>query len=98
MVYGPAETLSELSHVHDLLAGDLIATGTPSGCALTVPRPAMQRMAALLPERTKWRAFQRIQLRSKLYLKPGDVVEARIRSADGAIDLGVQRNLVRAES
>jgi 2,4-didehydro-3-deoxy-L-rhamnonate hydrolase len=98
MLYGPDETLSELSQVHDLSAGDLIATGTPAGCALSVPSPAKQRLAALLPERTKWKIFERSQLKSKLYLQPGDVVEARIRSADGAIDLGVQRNMVRAES
>ena len=97
MVYGPAETLTELSHVHDLLAGDLIATGTPAGCALSVPSAAKQRFAALLPERTKWQIFHRIQLRSPRYLQPGDVVEARIRSTDGAIDLGVQRNVVREE-
>jgi len=97
MVYGPAATLTELSHVHDLLAGDLIATGTPAGCALTVPSPAKQRIAALLSEKTKWRIFQRIQSRSKRYLKPGDIVEARIRSTDGTIDLGVQRNVVRTE-
>jgi 2-keto-4-pentenoate hydratase/2-oxohepta-3-ene-1,7-dioic acid hydratase in catechol pathway len=95
MVYAPAATLTELSHVHDLSAGDLIATGTPSGCALAVPSPAKQRLAALLPERTKWRIFHRLQLRSPKYLKPGDVVEASIRSSDGAIDLGVQRNTVR---
>jgi hypothetical protein len=34
------------------------------------------------------------QKRRPQYLQPGDVVEARIRSADGAIDLGVQRNRV----
>jgi len=97
MVYGPAETLTELSHVHDFLAGDLLATGTPAGCALSVPSPTKQRFAALLPEKTKWQIFHRIQLRSPNYLKPGDVVEARIRSRDGAIDLGVQRNVVRDE-
>jgi len=95
MVFGPTATLTELSHVHDLSAGDLIATGTPSGCALTVPSPAKQRLAALLPERTKWQIFHKIQQRSTKYLKQGDVVEARIRSADGTIDLGAQRNRVR---
>lgn len=98
MVYGPAETLTELSHVHDFQAGDLIATGTPAGCALSVPSPLKQRLAALLPEQAKWKIFHQIQLRSPHYLKPGDVVEARIRSADGAIDLGVQRNTVRDEA
>src|SRR5271157_219619 len=50
LVNGPAETLTELSGVHDLAPGDLIATGTPSGCALAVPSPFKQRLAAMLPE------------------------------------------------
>jgi len=50
-----------------------------------------------LSEKTKRRIFQRIQSRSKRYLKPGDIVEARLRSTDGTIDLGVQRTVVRTE-
>jgi len=94
LVYGPAETHAELSAVHDLHAGDLIATGTPSGCALSVPSPAKQRIAALLPEAAKWRMFMKIQAGRSQYLRPGDIVEARIASADGRIDLGVQRNRI----
>ncbi|MBC9249745.1 fumarylacetoacetate hydrolase [Pseudomonas alcaligenes] len=95
LVYGPAETLTEMSAVHDFAAGDLIATGTPAGCALTVPSPAKQRIGALLPEAVKWKVFMKAQeARSDYYLKAGDRVEASIRSADGVIDLGVQRNLV----
>ncbi|AOE85195.1 fumarylacetoacetate hydrolase family protein [Pseudomonas sp. TCU-HL1] len=98
LVYGPAETLTELSSVQDLAPGDLIATGTPAGCALTIPSPAKQRIAALLPEATKWQMFLKAQESRPQYLKPGDVVEARIRSADGVIDLGVQRNRVVEEA
>lgn len=95
LVFGPAETLTELSRVQDFAAGDLIATGTPAGCALSVPSPAKQRIGALLPEALKWKAFMKVQEgRSSYYLNRGDVVEASIRSADGVIDLGVQRNLV----
>lgn len=97
LVHGPAETLTELSGVHDLHPGDLIATGTPAGCALSIPSPAMQRLAALLPERMRWDAFMRVQASRAGYLKPGDVVEASITSADGAIDLGVQRNRIVEE-
>lgn len=98
MAFGPAETLSELSGVHDLYAGDLIATGTPAGCALSVPSPAIQRVGALLPERLKWKGFFAAQERQRdRYLKPGDVVEARITGARGGVDLGVQRNRVVAE-
>jgi 2-keto-4-pentenoate hydratase/2-oxohepta-3-ene-1,7-dioic acid hydratase in catechol pathway len=98
LVWGAAETLNELSGVHDLFAGDLIATGTPAGCALSVPSPAKQRIAALLPERAKWKLFDKIQHGRSQYLKPGDVVQARIRSRDGAIDLGVQSNVVVDEA
>jgi 2,4-diketo-3-deoxy-L-fuconate hydrolase len=97
LVYGPAETLTELSGVHDLHAGDLLATGTPAGCALSVPTPTKQRLVALLPERKKWELFLDIQAGRSQYLKPGDRVEASIRSADGAIDLGVQRNRIVKE-
>lgn len=96
LVFGPAETLTELSGIQDLFAGDLIATGTPSGCALTIPSPPKQRIAALLPETIKWNMFMRLQA-GRPYLKIGDKVESRIATPDGRLDLGVQRNLVVEE-
>jgi 2,4-diketo-3-deoxy-L-fuconate hydrolase len=98
LVNSPAETLTELSGVHDLAPGDLIATGTPSGCALAVPSPWKQRLLALLPEPMKWRLFLKVQERRTHYLKIGDVVEGRIQSTDGVVDLGMQRNLVVEEA
>lgn len=98
LVYRPAETLTELSGVHDFAPGDLIATGTPSGCALAVPSPLKQRLAALLPEKKKWQLFLKVQERRKQYLKPGDVVESRVHSVDNLIDLGIQRNVVVEEA
>lgn len=97
LVYGPAETLTELSRVHDFAAGDLLSTGTPAGCALAVPAPALQRLAALIPEQRKWALFLKAQARRPQYLRPGDIVEASIRSPDGLIDLGMQRNRIVAE-
>ncbi len=98
LVYGPAETLTELSGVQDLHVGDLLSTGTPSGCALSVPPPTRQRIAALLPEAVKWKMFMRIQENRNQYLKGGDLVESRIATADGSIDLGVQRNRIVDEA
>ena len=98
LVYGPAETLTELSRIQDLDAGDLLSTGTPAGCALAVPSPAKQRVGQLLSEKKRWALFLQIQSKRTQYLKPGDVVEARIRTADGSIDLGLQRNHVVAEA
>jgi 2-keto-4-pentenoate hydratase/2-oxohepta-3-ene-1,7-dioic acid hydratase in catechol pathway len=97
LVYSPSETLTELSGVQDFYAGDLISTGTPAGCALAIPSPARQRIAVLFPERTKWQNFTKTQAKRSQYLKSGDVVEAQIRSADGRLDLGVQRNNVISE-
>jgi 2-keto-4-pentenoate hydratase/2-oxohepta-3-ene-1,7-dioic acid hydratase in catechol pathway len=97
LVYGPAETLTELSSLQDLFAGDLIATGTPSGCALTIPSPSRQRIAGLLPEATRWKIFLQLQARRSQYLKIGDVVEASIIGKAGTIDLGMQRNIVVEE-
>jgi 2,4-diketo-3-deoxy-L-fuconate hydrolase len=98
LVFGPAETLTELSKVQDFAAGDLLSTGTPAGCALSVPSPMKQRLGALIPEKKKWEIFLEVQARRTQYLKPGDVVEARIRSADGRLDLGVQQNRIVAEA
>jgi 2-keto-4-pentenoate hydratase/2-oxohepta-3-ene-1,7-dioic acid hydratase in catechol pathway len=94
LVYGPAETLTELSGVHDLRTGDLLATGTPSGCALSIPSPEKQRAAAQLPDAEKWRLFLKMQEERPQYLRVGDIVEAHIASFDRSIDLGVQHNVV----
>jgi 2-keto-4-pentenoate hydratase/2-oxohepta-3-ene-1,7-dioic acid hydratase in catechol pathway len=94
VVHGPSETLTELSAVHDLGIGDLLSTGTPAGCALSVPSPTRQRIAALLPVAMKWKMFERIQARRSQYLQLGDVVESRIATADQSIDLGAQRNRI----
>ncbi|TDN62082.1 fumarylacetoacetate hydrolase family protein [Paraburkholderia sp. BL10I2N1] len=98
LVYGPAETLTELSGIHDLRAGDLLATGTPSGCALSIPSPEKQRAAAQLPEAEKWRLFLNLQAERPQYLQVGDVVEANIVSYDRSINLGVQHNVVVQEA
>jgi len=98
LVHGPANTLTELSGVHDLFTGDLVATGTPAGCALRIPSPTKQRIAALLPEAAKWKMFMKVQAARPQYLQPGDLVEARIASPDGRINLGVQRNRVKEAS
>ncbi|MFO0695547.1 MAG: fumarylacetoacetate hydrolase family protein [Polyangiales bacterium] len=95
LVFKPAETLSEYSHVSDFDPGDVILTGTPAGCALRIPSPVAVRVAALLPEKTKWKAFLAAQAKRKEYLSPGDVVESRITSRDGRIDLGRQVHVVR---
>lgn len=98
LVFGPVETLNELSALQNFAPGDLIATGTPSGCALSIPSPAKQKIAALMPEAKKWEVFLKMQIKRPQYLKEGQQVEAKIRSLDGVIDLGIQSNKVIRES
>jgi 2-keto-4-pentenoate hydratase/2-oxohepta-3-ene-1,7-dioic acid hydratase in catechol pathway len=92
LVYKPAETISELSTFSDVSPGDVLLTGTPSGCALRVPPPLLRKvMQLVLPEQKFWATFRRMQGKRPQYLKPGDVMTATIASADRVIDLGEQR-------
>jgi 2-keto-4-pentenoate hydratase/2-oxohepta-3-ene-1,7-dioic acid hydratase in catechol pathway len=95
LVFKPAETITELSTFANVATGDVLLTGTPSGCALRVPPPAVRRLLQLLPERRFWKLFVESQSRRKAYLQPGDTMSARIWSADGRVDLGEQRTVIR---
>lgn len=95
MLFKPHQTLTELSALHDLQAGDLIATGTPAGCAARSPGKLPMFLARhFISDATKWKIFVRKGMRDPLFLQPNDVMELRIRTDDGRLDLGVQRNKV----
>lgn len=97
MIFKPHQTLTELSALHDVQPGDLIATGTPAGCAARAPgKLAMWVFRHVLSESAKWRVFIKKGLSNPAYLRPGDIMTASIRTDDGAIDLGEQRNRVVA--
>ncbi len=98
LVFKPWETISELSTFANVAPGDVLLTGTPSGCALRVPPPAVRRLVQLLPERTFWRLFLKSQSRRPEYLRAGDNITATIRSADGRLDFGEQRITVAGRS
>jgi len=94
MIFGPGETLTELSQIRTLHAGDLIATGTPAGVALKVPSKLKIALAGFLPSGKRFSAFLRSQSGVAAYLRHGDVIEASIRDSRGTLDLGTQRNRV----
>ena len=96
LVFKPCETISELSTFANVSCGDVLLTGTPSGCALRVPPPAVRRLLQILPERHFWKLFMKAQLRRPNYLKPGDQIAARIWSRDHQIDLGEQQTQIVA--
>jgi 2-keto-4-pentenoate hydratase/2-oxohepta-3-ene-1,7-dioic acid hydratase in catechol pathway len=95
MIHSPAATLTELTSVQDLHAGDLIATGTPAGCAARAPgKLAMFIIRHFLSEADKWRMFIRNGSKNPAFLRPGDCINASIRTDDGAIDLGEQTTVI----
>jgi 2,4-didehydro-3-deoxy-L-rhamnonate hydrolase len=96
MIFKPHQTLSELSHVMDLDAGDLIATGTPAGVAMHPPPGFVQALAGFLSPAARFKAFLNGQLKRSQYLQIGQTITATIRTRDGAIDLGTQRNRITA--
>jgi 2-keto-4-pentenoate hydratase/2-oxohepta-3-ene-1,7-dioic acid hydratase in catechol pathway len=95
MIHAPAATLTELASMHDVQAGDLIATGTPAGCAARAPGAlAMFVMRHLVSDATKWRLFIRKGVSNPAYLRPGDRLSLTVRTDDGAIDLGEQTTVI----
>jgi len=94
LVFKPTESLSEFTQVSDLDVGDLVLTGTPSGCAMQVPPTLVVKLMGLLPESIKWKFFVKAQKRNGRYLEPGDTLTTRIISEDGQIDLGTQKNRI----
>lgn len=94
MIFKPVQTIAELSRIMDLDAGDLIATGTPGGVALHPPSAFKQALAGFLKPRKRFMMFLKGQLARPHYLQPGQVMAASIRTPDGALDLGTQRNRI----
>jgi 2,4-didehydro-3-deoxy-L-rhamnonate hydrolase len=97
MIHGPAATLTELAALQDLNPGDLIATGTPAGCAARAPgKLVMFILKHFMSDAGKWRAFIGKGRSNPAYLRPGDRISAAIRTDDGAIDLGEQTTSITA--
>lgn len=90
MVHPPHETLSQLSEVIDLAPGDLLATGTPGGCAIRAPHRYIQQALGLLPRARVHAAFVNAQARSGRYLQPGDRIQAQVLTGQGTSICGVQ--------
>jgi len=95
LIHRPAETLSQISTYADLHAGDCLLTGTPGG--ILAGNNLKIGMAVLLNftnDEKRRIKFTKAQLERTRFLEPGDVLELSIRTADGAIDLGCQRNAI----
>ena len=93
LIHKPAKTLSEISVFANINAGDCILTGTPGG--VLVGANLKSALAIILnftndeKRRTKFTAAQKSKTQ---FLQPGDKLQLEIKSLDGAIDLGRQKN------
>jgi 2,4-didehydro-3-deoxy-L-rhamnonate hydrolase len=97
MIHKPAATLTELAGLQDLFAGDLIASGTPAGCAIRAPSKfTMFVVRHFISEVAKWRIMSRKGISNPAYLRAGDQLELTISTDDGAIDLGKQTTRIIA--
>ena len=95
MIFQPAATLTELAQLQDTFAGDLVATGTPAGCAARAPGKAVMFMFKhFVSEAGKWRLFIKKNAANRAYLRPGDRISASIRTDDGTLDLGEQTTTI----
>lgn len=94
MVHRPPATLTELSQLQDWRAGDLLATGTPGGCAFQAPAAPLRMLGQVLSPLRRQALLRRAAANNPKRLRPGDRIEASIRTDDAAIDLGVQRSEV----
>jgi 2-keto-4-pentenoate hydratase/2-oxohepta-3-ene-1,7-dioic acid hydratase in catechol pathway len=95
IIYPPVPALQALSRFQRLDVGDLVLTGTPVGTAISAPAKPIEIIGSLLPDRIKWKAFFSTQAKNRKYLRHGDIVEAEVATDDGAIELGVQRTVVK---
>lgn len=95
LFFQPPETLTELSGVQDFAEGDLLATGTPGGVAMQAPKSKLLMfISKLIPEAKKWEIFIKRSQSNPSFLQPGDVIQSRIATEDGALDLGTQTNKI----
>ncbi|HBM87288.1 MAG TPA: fumarylacetoacetate hydrolase [Rhodobiaceae bacterium] len=95
LFFQPPETLTELSGVQDFSEGDLLATGTPGGVAMQAPKSKLLMfISKLIPEAKKWEIFIKRSQSNPSFLQPGDVIQSRIATEDGALDLGTQTNKI----
>ncbi|MDT5049534.1 MAG: hypothetical protein QOG75_5432 [Mycobacterium sp.] len=95
IIYPPVQALQALSRFQRLDAGDLVLTGTPVGTAISAPPKPIEIIGSLLPDQLKWKVFFSRQAKNPKYLHHGDIIEATAATDDGAMDLGVQRTIVK---
>jgi len=95
LIHKPPKTLTELSVFTNLQIGDCILTGTPGGVLMNLNlKTAMAILLNLKNDFKRRKKLTEAQMARESFLKPGDILELEIRSVDGTINLGKQRNAI----
>jgi len=95
LIFGPEETLTELSSVANWDTGDVLLTGTPGGVALNLTAEVWSVLAnPQLDGGEKQRRLRQAESENPRYLHEGDQVRAEIRHVDGTLSLGTQNFMV----
>ena len=95
LIHKPAKTLSEISQFADMHIGDCLLTGTPSG--VLAGKSLKVGLSILLNfnnDKKRKKKFIAAQKSASTFLTPGDILELSIKSVDGSINLGTQRNKI----
>ena len=97
LIFKPAETLEGLARIMDLKAGDFLLTGTPGG----VTSPASPKLVEILKTHLLADDARRDALRIEMaafrpFLKPGDVVTAKMHDRKTGLYLGGLENYIAA--
>jgi len=95
LIHKPPKALTDLSQYTDVNVGDCILTGTPGG---VIGGHSLKTVLAILVnfKRDKKRREKFIAAQKSLatFLQPGDFLELEIKSKDGVINLGTQKNMI----
>jgi 2-keto-4-pentenoate hydratase/2-oxohepta-3-ene-1,7-dioic acid hydratase in catechol pathway len=95
LIHKPPKTLTDISEYANIYAGDCVLTGTPGGVITGVDlRTALAIVLNFRNDKKRRAKFTAAQKARATYMKPGDVMELSLKTADGAIDLGTQRNVI----
>jgi len=93
LIHKPPATLSEISTFTDLQIGDCVLTGTPGGVLMNLNlKTALAIILNMKNDAKRREKLTQAQLARESFLKPGDILELEIKSRDGTINLGCQRN------
>jgi len=95
LIHKPPKALTDLSQYSDINVGDCILTGTPGG---VIGGHSLKTVLAILVNFKKdKKRKEKLRVAQKAignFLQPGDFLELEIKSKDGSINLGKQKNMI----